>query len=87
MNSFLDIKNKIIESKKIFITAHVNPDGDAIGAGLALLSGIEKFNNNCEVRFVLQDKTPDRVKFLELEKRAEIYNEDENYDMDLATRR
>ena len=84
MNSFLDIKNKIIESKKIFITAHVNPDGDAIGAGLALLSGIEKFNNNCEVRFVLQDKTPDRVKFLELEKRAEIYNEDENYDMDLA---
>ena len=84
MNSFLDIKNKIIESKKIFITAHVNPDGDAIGAGLALSSGIEKFNNNCEVRFVLQDKTPDRVKFLELEKRAEIYNEDENYDMDLA---
>lgn len=84
MNSFLDIKNKIIESKKIFITAHVNPDGDAIGAGLALLSCIEKFNNNCEVRFVLQDKTPDRVKFLELEKRAEIYNEDENYDMDLA---
>ncbi len=31
------IKEKILESKKIIITAHVNPDGDAIGAGLALL--------------------------------------------------
>ncbi len=84
MDNFLDIKNEIIKSKKIFITAHVNPDGDAIGAGLALLSGIEKFNDNCEVRFVLQDKAPDRVKFLELEKRAEIYDENKEYDMDLA---
>ncbi|MDU1912347.1 bifunctional oligoribonuclease/PAP phosphatase NrnA [Fusobacterium sp.] len=84
MDNFLDIKNKIIKSKKIFITAHVNPDGDAVGAGLALLSGIEKFNSNCEVRFVLQDKTPDRVKFLELEKRAEIYDKNKKYDMDLA---
>lgn len=84
MDNFLDIKNEIIKSKKIFITAHVNPDGDAIGAGLALLSGIEKFNDDCEVRFVLQDKAPDRVKFLELEKRAEIYDENKEYDMDLA---
>lgn len=84
MESFLDIKNKIMESKKILITAHVNPDGDAIGAGLALLSGIEKFNKNCEVKFVLQDKTPDRVKFLELEKRAEMYDADKKYDIDIA---
>lgn len=84
MESFLDIKNKIMESKKILITAHVNPDGDAIGAGLALLSGIEKFNKNCEVKFVLQDKTPDRVKFLELEKRAEMYDADKKYDIEIA---
>jgi len=84
LESFLDIKNKIMESKKILITAHVNPDGDAIGAGLALLSGIEKFNKNCEVKFVLQDKTPDRVKFLELEKRAEMYDADKKYDIDIA---
>ena len=84
MESFLNIKNKIVESKKILITSHVNPDGDAIGAGLALLAGIEKFNNKCEVRFVLQDKTPDRVKFLELERRAEMYDSNEKYDIDLA---
>lgn len=84
MEDFLDIKKKIVESKKILITAHVNPDGDAIGAGLALLSGIEKFNKNCEVKFVLQDKTPDRVKFLELEKRAEMYDANKKYDIDLA---
>ena len=84
METFLDIKNKIIESKKILITSHITPDGDAIGAGLALLSGIEKFNKNCEVRFILQDKTPDRVKFLELEKRAEIYEKNKKYDADIV---
>lgn len=84
MNNFLSIKNKIEESRNILITAHVNPDGDAIGAGLALVSGIEKINKNCKVRFVLQDKTPDRTKFLNLEKRAEIYNPEEVYNFDLA---
>ena len=84
MQNFSAIKDKITESKNILVTAHVNPDGDAIGAGLALMKGIEKLNKNCNVRFVLQDKTPDRTKFLNLEKRAEIYNPNEKYNFDLA---
>ncbi len=78
------IKEKILESKKIIITAHVNPDGDAIGAGLALLGGIEKLNKDCSVRFVLQDKIPDRVKFLKLSDRVELYDSEKEYDFDLA---
>lgn len=84
MNDFLTIKNKIKEAENILITSHVNPDGDAIGSGLALLKGIEKIHPNCKVRFVLQDKTPDRTKFLKLEKKAEVYNPAENYVFDLA---
>lgn len=84
MDNFLKIKERIMESKNILITSHVNPDGDAIGSGLALMKGIEKLNKNCNVRFVLQDKTPDRIKFLKLEKRAEIYNPQEKYIFDLA---
>ena len=84
MDNFLKIKERIMESRNILITSHVNPDGDAIGSGLALMKGIEKLNKNCNVRFVLQDKTPDRIKFLKLEKRAEIYNPQEKYIFDLA---
>ena len=78
------IKEKILESKKIIITAHVSPDGDAIGAGLALLGGIEKLNKDCSVRFVLQDKIPDRVRFLKLSDRVELYDSEKEYDFDLA---
>lgn len=84
MQDFLTIKNKIMESKNILLTSHVNPDGDAIGSGLALMRGMEKLNKDCKVRFVLQDKTPDRTKFLALEKRAEEYNPSEKYEFDLA---
>lgn len=84
MQEFLKIKEIITKSKNILLTSHVNPDGDAIGSGLALMRGVEKINPQCKIRFVLQDKTPDRTKFLKLEKRAEIYNPNEKYEFDLA---
>ena len=52
MDNFLKIKERIMESRNILITSHVNPDGDAIGSGLALMKGIEKLNKNCNVRFL-----------------------------------
>ena len=36
---FKDIKDIIDSSKKIAITYHVSPDGDALGSALALLQG------------------------------------------------
>lgn len=79
-----EIKEKILKSNSIIITAHISPDGDAVGAGLALLKGVEKLNKNCKARFVLQDKIPDKLNFLALSKRAEIYDEQKSYDFDLG---
>lgn len=82
MNNFIDIKNKIQESKNIVVTAHVNPDGDAIGAGLALTLGLKKIGKS--VRFVLQDNPPSNVGFLKKISLAEVYDENGIYDNDLT---
>lgn len=82
MNNFIDIKNKIQESKKIVVTAHINPDGDAIGAGLALTLGLKKMGKN--VRFVLQDNPPSNVGFLKKISLVEVYNESIIYSNDLT---
>ena len=42
MDNFSSIKEKIKGSRNILITSHVNPDGDAIKYGLALMKGIKK---------------------------------------------
>lgn len=61
------MKNKIrellLKHNSILITAHKNPDGDAVGAGLALTLSLLELEK--KVRFVLQDKIPDTTLFLE----------------------
>jgi phosphoesterase RecJ-like protein len=82
LNSFKEIKDKIYgEEGKIVVTSHVNPDGDAIGAGLALTLALEKIGKS--VRFVLQDKYPDNVKFLNQIEKAEVYDENTQYNPNL----
>ena len=39
----------ILESKKIGITYHVSPDGDAVGSVLALYNGLKYLNKDCYV--------------------------------------
>ena len=60
------MKNKIrellLQYDSILITAHKNPDGDAVGAGLALTLSLLELGK--KVRFVLQDKIPDTTLFL-----------------------
>lgn len=81
MKEFLEIKKRIEKSSKIGITSHVNPDGDAIGAGLALTLTLTKLGKN--VRFILQDNYPTNVEFLSGIERAEQYNSESTYDFDL----
>ena len=82
MNSFQEIKDEIDKCKNIIITAHINPDGDAIGAGLALTLALKKYGKN--VRFVLQDKNPDTTNFLEGIELIEIYDKNNCYENDLT---
>ena len=35
--NFIDIKNIIDKHHKIFITSHINPDGDSMGSSLSLI--------------------------------------------------
>ena len=42
MEKILEEFNK---ANRILVTGHVNPDGDCVGAGLALTLGLNKLNN------------------------------------------
>ena len=46
-----ELKNLLSESKNIIITAHRNPDGDAIGSSLALMHILEKLGHIVSVVF------------------------------------
>ncbi|KDE73851.1 MGPA protein [Fusobacterium necrophorum BFTR-2] len=89
------MKNKIrellLQHHSILITAHKNPDGDAVGAGLALTLSLLKLGK--KARFVLQDKVPDTTLFLEGSQLIEQYQGKESFEevelvifVDCATR-
>lgn len=78
---FIEIKEKIMKSKRIIVTAHINPDGDAIGAGLALTLALKKLEKECKI--VLQDECPNFVKFLNTLDNIEKYDKNNKYDYDL----
>ena len=92
---FEKIIEKIRESERIIIVSHVNPDGDAVGAGLGLLLALHKLNEKLKsedeefmekvVRFVLDDSIPRNLRFLQ---GSEMIEKDEyvqsKYEFDLA---
>lgn len=82
MNNFLEIKEKIFQEKgEIIVTSHVNPDGDAIGSGLALTLALEKIGK--KVNFILQDEFPDNTKFLSKIYKIKVFDETINYNPSL----
>lgn len=70
---FKKIKEKIDSVENIMITAHINPDGDAVGASLALTQALIDSGKNA--RCVFQDSPPDNTHFLENIDLIEKYNE------------
>ncbi|AYV92352.1 adhesin [Fusobacterium necrophorum subsp. funduliforme] len=89
------MKNKtrelLLQHNSILITAHKNPDGDAVGAGLALTLSLLELGK--KARFVLQDKVPDTTLFLEGSQLIEQYQAEESFEevelvifVDCATR-
>jgi len=74
------IVEKILNSKKILIISHENPDGDAVGSTLGLYFGLKKLNKR--VVPVLPNKVPQIYSFLE---GAELIKTDFNpKDIDVA---
>lgn len=83
IEKFKEIKNIIENNQNIILTAHVNPDGDAVGSGLALFLTLKENYKDKDIRFILQDDIPYTTKFLKGSEEIEIYNNEENYSADL----
>lgn len=62
MNTLQDIGKKILSSKKIGITYHVSPDGDAVGSALALLNGLKLLNKDAYI--ISKDIISENLQFL-----------------------
>lgn len=58
-----DIKNRLVDAKKVVIASHVRPDGDAIGSLLGL--GLALQDAGKTVEMILVDGAPSSFKFLE----------------------
>lgn len=72
INSF---KKLLDASQKILISAHVNPDGDALGSSLSLRRSLEKYGKEVEV--IKLSEVDEYLKFLpELENYKEVKEED-----------
>ena len=56
------ISKILLGAKKIGITYHVSPDGDAVGSVLALLQGLRIINKNAYI--ISKDKLSDNLNYL-----------------------
>ncbi len=57
-----DVKQLLSETKKIVITTHTNPDGDAIGSSLALFGMLKLLKH--QVSVIIPDEMPDFLKWM-----------------------
>ena len=83
LEKFKEIKNAIEENQNIILTAHVNPDGDAVGSSLGLFLSLKENYKNKNIKFVLQDDIPYTTKFLKGTEEIEIYSKEKKYSCDL----
>ena len=60
--SLTNIKDILLSAKKIGITFHVSPDGDAAGSVLALCNGLKCLNKDCYI--LSKEPLSDNLKFL-----------------------
>lgn len=60
-------------SERVSIVAHTNPDGDAIGSGLALLRALRNLGKCRSVRFFVPNEMPSALKFLDTGRDTEVF--------------
>ena len=72
---------KLRAAEKILITAHVNPDGDAIGSTLALMQILREMGKT--VQIYLDDKVPKNFAVMPFAEEIRHPREDETFEADL----
>ena len=60
------IESIIADKDKIFISSHVNPDGDSLGSALAVYHYLTKLGKDC--RIINHSPVPDTYSFLNSDK-------------------
>ena len=56
------IESIIADKDKIFISSHINPDGDSLGSALAVYHYLTKLGKDC--RIINHSPVPDTYSFL-----------------------
>ena len=64
--NFIDIKNIIDKHHKIFITSHINPDGDSMGSSYAMYKYLDALGKDCMI--INHSPVPETYHFLNKEK-------------------
>lgn len=72
---------KIKTAEKILVTAHINPDGDAIGSTLAMCQALRQLGKIAQV--YIDDKLPTNLNFLPQVDEIKRPAENEKFDADL----
>lgn len=72
-----ELKQLLSQEKKIVITSHTNPDGDAIGSSLALYHFLKKTGNN--VNMMVPNSFPDYYNWLPESENIIIYDKQSKY--------
>lgn len=63
------------QSKRIAIISHTNPDGDAVGSGLALTLFLRECFGESTIRFFVPNHFPEFLAWVDPNRDVEIYNE------------
>ena len=68
------IKELLSSKKKILITSHSNPDGDALGSGLAMVHFLKQLGH--EINFMVPNSFPDFLKWMPGQENILIYEKE-----------
>ena len=74
----------IPKSSKILITGHVNPDGDALGSGLAMKLVLDNLGYSTTVSFDYINKISEELSFLPIQHLTTFDSINENYDLSIV---
>ncbi len=76
-SKILEIKQLLSQKKRIVITSHTNPDGDAIGSSLAMYHYLKKLGN--DVQMLVPNSFPDFYNWLPDSDKIIIYDKQSKY--------
>ena len=74
----------IPKSSKVLITGHVNPDGDALGSGLAMKLVLDNLGYSTTVSYDYTNKISEELSFLPIEHVSKFNTLDSKYDLSIV---